>query len=445
MTSDNLYEPPANGRCRHEFVLQWLRQDATDAVEQFMLAAGQTRLQFVGNGVGLWGTIKLSNHCDDDCGFCGLRVGNTALHRYRLSTDEVLTAAGIARQAGCDMLTLQSGRAPALPADRVSQLIRQIHGETGLDVALSLGERSEAELAAWKRAGACGYMLRFMTANTTLYRLLHAQVCQDPRRRLPMLTMLKEMGYKVGSGIMVGFPGQSVESLADDLEFLRRLDLDIVLIGPYVWPAELYQVLQGVQDGDANCAARTLKVLALARQLCPGADIPSTSAMATVGGHGIHAAALRSGANIVVADFTPATHRAQYRCYPDRVVIDELSWQDPASGLRAIVQPSGSPACPDKIASALPDGQVSPMAPKPVHVCVCMGSSCFSRGNNRTVAAIRDFIAAGNLDGRATLQGRLCEGQCKDGPNITVGDETLHRATPQAVIACLRQRLNLRK
>jgi biotin synthase len=445
MTSDNRYDPPAIGRGRHEFILQWLRQDESDAVEQLMLAAGQTRVQFVGKAIGLWGTIKLSNHCDDDCGFCGLRAGNTALHRFRLSTDEVLTSAKIAKQAGCDVVTLQSGRDPALPTDWVSEIIRRIREEAGLAVALSFGERSEAELAAWRRAGASSYMLRFMTANTTLYRLLHAQACDDPRRRLPMLAMLKELGYKVGSGIMVGFPGQSMESLADDLEFLRRLDLDTVLIGPYVWPAELSQAIQNVQDSDANSAVRTLKVLALARQLCPGADIPSTSALASVGGPAVHAAALRSGANIVIADFTPAIHLAQYRCYPDRVVIDERSWNAGAAGLRAIVQPASSPGSPDKLASALPDSPSLHTDQQPIHVCVCMGSSCFSRGNNRTVAAIRDFIAAKGLADRATLEGQLCEGQCKDGPNITVGDETHHRATPQAIIALLRQRLNIRE
>lgn len=435
---------PEDCRCRHESLLGWLGEMRSDVLEQLWRTADRTRSQFVGRRVGVWGTIKLSNHCDEDCGFCGLRSGTSAITRYRLSAHDVLAAAQRAAAAGCTAVVLQAGRDGELVASWVSELIHRIGESTGLEVVLSLGERSEEELSAWKHAGAGAYLLRFMTANTTLYRMLHASACEDPRHRLPMLARLRQLGYRVGSGVLVGFPGQSIASVADDLELIRTLDLDIVLASPYVWPAELSRGRGAVKDSDPNSPLAVMKAMALARHLCPGADIPTTAALATVGGHATHEQALGCGANAVVVDFTPAPQLAQYRCYPGRTCIDESAWANGAAGLRALVEQrrQGTDAVS---AAGGPDAATAPPARQEVLIGVCMGSSCFSRGNNRTVAAVRDFITHEHLEGRAMVEGHLCEGMCKEGPNVMIGGEMMQHAEPTAVIASILHRLKLKE
>lgn len=424
------------------FLLEWLGENRADALEGLWKLADDTRAQFVGGEVGVWGTVKLSNHCDDQCAFCGLRAGNDALPRFRLTTNEVLAAAKAAAIAGSTVIVLQSGRDAALAGVWVADLVRRIREETGLPVALALGERAEAELAAWRHAGAESYLLRFITANTTLYQFLHCGGSDDPRRRMPVLATLKKLGYRVGSGVLVGFPGQSVASLVDDLELIRKLDLDIVLAGPYVWPAELSQGRPAVQNRDPNSALAVMKVLALARQLCPNADIPSTTALAAVGGADVHALALARGANIVVVDFTPVAQREQYGCYPGRSPVDEHAWN--SGSLRVAIEHRRQWPIPVEPAGAGPDGAALP-PPRPICVGVCMGSSCFSRGNNRTVAAVQNFIAAQHAEGRVVLEGHLCAGQCKQGPNVTIAEEPRRCADAAAVIENIRQRLQSRE
>jgi biotin synthase len=439
-TESHIPAPGDDCRCRRESLLQWLGETREGALEPLWRTADRTRVQFVGREVGLWGTIKISNHCDEECGFCGLRAGNEAIVRYRLPASDILAAAQRAAAAGCNTVVLQSGRDGELAASWISELIQRIREATGLEVALSLGERSEAEVSAWRRAGAGAYLLRFMTANTTLYCMLHACPCEDPRRRLPLLATLRQLGYRVGSGVLLGFPGQGVASVADDLEMIRTLDLDIVLASPYLWPAEMAGAHPETREGDPNSPLATHKFIALARHLCPGADIPTSAALATAGSPEAHEQALARGANVLTVDFTPAARLAEYRCYPGRVSVDENAWNRGAGGLRALVerrkQGADAPAA---------GAEAAPSAQRELLIGVCMGSSCFSRGNNRTVAAVQDFITGQRLGGRAVLEGHLCEGLCKDGPNVMIGGEIFQRADTAAVIASMRQRLKLKE
>lgn len=425
---------PLSAARQQEFLLKWLCEERADQLDQLWRTADLTRAQFAGDTVPVWATVKISNHCSEDCVFCGLRAGKRELRRYRMDPGAVLDCARSAKELGCQTLVLQSGSDPQL-ADGLSVLIRRIRDETGLAVMLSLGERSEAELEAWRQAGASGYLLRFLTANTALYRLLHGGPVEDPRRRLPLLGKLKNMGYKVGSGILVGFPGQSLESLADDLELIGKLDLDIVLAGPYIWPAEFGTWCRTPQPGDANSALSVLKVIALARQLCPGADIPAGSALATVGSLDAYGMALQRGANAVVMDLTPADVRGEYRCYPERQLLEPSVVDGKAGQLKALISRWRGEAA--TASSSVADGAVVP--DKRLHVCICMGSSCFSRGNVRMVSMVRDLVARQGLGERVVLEGHLCEGLCKHGPNVTIDGNLQQRADPAEVVEAIRQ------
>lgn len=430
---------PSQATRQREFLLTWLREERPEALEALWRRADLTRAQFAGDAVGVWGAIKISNHCVDDCVFCGLRAESRVLNRYRMDAAEILAAARRAAELGCQAVLLQSGRDLQL-ADGLDLVIRRIREETGLAVALSLGEQSEAALAAWRQAGASSYLLRFMTSNTTLYRLLHAGPVADPRRRLPLLAMLRQLGYKVGSGLLVGFPGQSRESLVDDLELMHKLNLSSVLIGPYIWPEEFGAWHQTPQPGDANSAQMVMKVMALARELCPGADIPSGAALSTVGSLDDHGLALRRGANSVVVDLTPAVRRDEYRCYPHRVALDSATFASQVATWRDSIGRSPGEAAAtgtaDEVQSAAPE--------KRLRVCICMGSSCFSRGNNRTVAAVKNLLAHEDLDRRVVLEGHLCEGLCKQGPNVTINGERQPVADPAAVLEAIRRHPKLK-
>lgn len=424
----------APGDRQQEFLMTWLREEQPGQLEQLWRMADMTRAQFAGDTVPVWGAVKISNYCDDDCVFCGLHAGNKVLKRYRLDAREILSCAQRAVALGCQTLILQSGCDPQV-ADGLSALISRIRDETGLAVSLSLGERSEAELAAWHQAGASSYLLRFMTANTILYRLLHGGPVKDPRHRLPLLGVLKNIGYRVGSGILVGFPGQSLESLADDLELMRKLDLDIVLVGPYIWPAEFGAWRSTPQPQDDNSSVAVLKAIALARQLCPGADIPAGAALATVGSMDAYGLALQRGANAVVLDLTPPEVREEYRCYPGRVFLEPSIVDGKAERLRELMARWRGGAA--TAASTVP-GRAAANDER-LHVCICMGSSCFSRGNSRIVPAVKDLLASNGLRGRAVLEGHLCEGLCNHGPNVTIDGKLHQRANPVEVLEAIRR------
>jgi hypothetical protein len=252
-----------------------------------------------------------------------------------------------------------------------------------------------------------------------------------------MLSAMKQIGYKVGSGIFVGFPGQSKASLVDDLELIRKLDLDIVLIGPYVWPAELAHNRSAFSDDDPNSAKAVFKVISLVRHLCPSAEIPSISALTATGGADIHAAALRQGANVLVIDCTPADQRKLYSCYPGRIVLDEMAQaEEIRTSLKRNEAGDGHAPLPVESSSS---------KPRRIHVGICMGSSCFCRGNNHTVAAIKNFIAGQQLEDRVVLEGHLCQGQCNHGPNILIDGESHQHTNAIAVLKLLCQKLKNRE
>ena len=224
-------------------------------------------------------------------------------------------------------MVLQSGEDDGLATAWVADVVRRIRAETPLAVTLSLGERPEADLAAWREAGADRYLLRFETANRALYDRIHPPRPGRRSDRLAILRTLRDLGYQIGSGVMVGIPGQTVDDLADDLETFRALDLDMIGLGPYLaHPATpLGRRPPGGADADQapNTQAMTCKMLALARLLCPRANIPSTTALATLNPEGGRKSGLRRGANVVMPNLTPTRRRALYAIYPGKVCARE--------------------------------------------------------------------------------------------------------------------------
>ena len=357
-------------------ILNWLRETDSTRLDDLWRLADQTRQKFVGGQVHLRGLVELSNYCVRLCGYCGLRAGNLGLKRYRLSNQEVLDCARKAVEFGYGTVVLQAGEDPELTCQRVATLVRHIKTETPLAVTLSLGEREDEELAAWREAGADRYLIRFETSNRDLYDRIHPPRTNEkrkrqqedrhsclsddnkhsclsdnkhsclsesaepspgrqeclPHRRMAILATLRRLGYEVGSGVMIGIPGQTYDDLADDVEWFGRLNLDMIGVGPYLphpntplgnaRQTEMSALLSKDEQVPAS-EAMTYKVIALARLVCPRANIPATTALATMNRRDGRELGLVRGANVVMPNLTPTKYRALYEIYPDKACIAE--------------------------------------------------------------------------------------------------------------------------
>ncbi len=328
---------------RRADLLRWLREDREQALEPLWAEADATRREAVGDAVHLRGLIEVSSHCSRGCTYCGLRSANRCLTRYRMSTDEVLAAAKLAQDFGYGTVVLQAGEDPELSDEWVEQLCRALTAQTDLAVTLSLGERSPAALERFRRAGASRYLLRFETSDAALLRRIH-----PPRRpgepaglRLELLRQAAQLGFEVGSGVMVGLPGQTYDTLADDLTLLSELDLHMVGVGPYIaHPATPLGRETATPAGQRDQVPATEqmahKVLALTRLCCPDANVPVTTAVATVDPQRGRLLGLARGANVIMPNVTPLRYRRLYQIYPSKASSLETAEQTRAAVLATL-------------------------------------------------------------------------------------------------------------
>lgn len=276
--------------------------------------ADQLRTATLGGAVQLRGLIEISNHCRNNCLYCGLRRDHRQLHRYRMSPQAIIETATRGAQLGYRTVVLQSGEDPAFKAAAMAGIIREIR-QLGLVVTLSLGERSPREYESWRAAGAERYLMRHETADPELYASLHPG--QSLSTRLALLRVLQDLDYQVGTGFMVGLPGQSAAMLQADLELLQELQPEMVGIGPFIpHPATPLGTAPG------GSLAQTVLMVALARLVLPYALIPATTALGSIDPHG-REAALQAGANVVMPNLTPAPYRTDYALYPNKVSLGD--------------------------------------------------------------------------------------------------------------------------
>ncbi len=310
-------------------ILAWLREDDPARLKTLWARADETRRLNVGDTIHLRGLVEISSRCVRQCAYCGLRVGNQSLTRYRMEPGEILESARQAVAFGYGTVVLQAGEDFGLTCEWVADVVRQIKNETPLAVTLSLGERTEAELDAWRKAGADRYLLRFETSDQALFELIHPRRNPDAAGRIPLLRQLKQLGYEVGSGIMVGLPGQTYESVARDIDLFRELDLDMIGIGPFIphpqtplGTGELKPVIEP-DEQVPNTELIVYKAVALTRLVRPDANIPSTTALATINKRNGRELGLQRGANVLMPNLTPAKYRKLYEIYPAKACIEE--------------------------------------------------------------------------------------------------------------------------
>jgi biotin synthase len=328
-------------------ILSWLKEEDPQRLQTLYMWADQLRRRMVGDQVHLRGLVEISNRCARRCAYCGLQAGNAALVRYRMQPAEIVECARAAATLGYGTVVLQAGEDYGIGGEWLAAVVREIKAETRLAVTLSMGERSDADLALWRKAGADRYLLRFETSDAALFELIHPPLASGPARsRIAILRTLRELGYETGSGVMIGIPGQSWDSLARDIELFGELDLDMIGVGPYIaHPAtplgsgELNLALAADRQVP-NTEEIVYKVVALTRLTCPEANIPSTTALATLNLASGRELGLARGANVVMPNLTPAAYRRHYEIYPNKACIRETP-EDCSGCLRGRIRSIG--------------------------------------------------------------------------------------------------------
>ena len=289
--------------------------------EELFKTADSVRRAHYGDAVFLRGLIEFSSCCRNNCLYCGLRADNKDAARYRLSKDEILSCCEEGYALGLRTFVLQSGEDPYYTDDRMTDIISAIRNRfPDCAITLSLGERSKESYQRLYDAGANRYLLRHETADEAHYRKLHPE-SMSLQHRKHCLFVLKEIGYQVGSGFMVGSPYQTTDSLVADLRFLQELSPDMIGIGPYI--AHHGTPLKDFQNGTS---ALTLRMVAILRLMFPYALIPATTALGTIDPQG-REKGLRAGANVVMPNLSPVSVRKKYEIYDDKICTGEESAQ----------------------------------------------------------------------------------------------------------------------
>lgn len=280
--------------------------------------AREIRNKYDGKNVHLRALIEFSNHCKRNCLYCGLRRDNRSLKRYRMSIDEIVEIAGEASELGFKTVVLQSGEDPWYTAEKISEIIRKIKKNFNIAVTLCLGEREEWEYALWRESGADRYLLKHETIDPCLYRKLHPDPDMTLEKRIKNLKILKKLDYQIGAGNMIGLPGQTLESIADDILFMKEMEVDMAGIGPFIpHPQTLLSFVK-----TSGSAELVLKTLAILRLVMKSILLPATTALATVDPLG-REKGLLAGANVIMPNLTPIHYRIHYEIYPNKRCLTE--------------------------------------------------------------------------------------------------------------------------
>lgn len=284
------------------------------SAERLAEAASDLTLAIHGNGVLVRGLLEITNICRNGCLYCGIRAGNNSVSRYCLDQQQIMDCCREAYGLGFRTIVMQGGEHPTtdpMVADIVDQITSTL---PGCAVTLSLGERPHKVYEMWREAGASRYLLRHETASHYHYSSLHP-TGMTLLTRLKCLESLRSLGYQVGTGMMVGSPGQDLRCLLSDLRFIRQFRPEMVGIGPFIpHPAT------PLGHYPAGSVDTTLRLISIIRLMLPSANIPATTALATLAPDGRRRGIL-AGANVVMPNISPARVRADYALYSGKACL----------------------------------------------------------------------------------------------------------------------------
>lgn len=274
--------------------------------------AREVREAVYGKKVYIRGLIEISSYCRNDCYYCGIRRSNREAGRYRLTREEIMNSAATGWRLGFRTFVLQGGEEPFHTAQWIADTVRELKAAyPDCAVTLSLGERDEETYRLWREAGADRYLLRHETADEMHYQKLHPKE-QTLEYRKACLWSLKKLGYQLGTGMMIGAPGQTTETLAKDLCFIQELQPQMIGIGPFL----SHKDTPFAKEANGNFEL-TLRLLAFFRLMNPRALIPATTALATLSEDGRERGML-AGANVVMPNLSPDSAREQYQLYDNK-------------------------------------------------------------------------------------------------------------------------------
>ena len=275
------------------------------------------RKQVYGKDVYIRGLIEFTNYCKNGCYYCGINCTNKNIQRYRLTKDEILQCCKNGYALGYRTFVLQGGEDSFFTDDLICDIVSTIRKNyKDCAITLSIGEKSKESYIAYFKAGAKRYLLRHETANETHYKKLHPENLSLKSRK-QCLYNLKEIGYQIGSGFMVGSPYQTIENIIEDFRFLQGIKPDMIGIGPFI-PAQKTK-FANFKHGKLNL---TLKIISILRLLFPYALIPATTALGTIDKNG-RELGLKSGANVVMPNLSPIKYRRLYYLYSNKICTNE--------------------------------------------------------------------------------------------------------------------------
>ena len=301
-------------------------------------AARQARCENVGKRVFVRGLIEFSNVCRRNCLYCGLRRTNRAVRRYCLKRKDILAAARAAAAAGADTIVLQSGEAGRAPG-WLAEIVAAVKAATDLPITLSAGEQPRSWYALWKEAGADRFLIRHETADARLYAALHPG--HTLKRRRHAQESLAALGYELGTGFLVGVPGQKPESLADDILLTRDMGAAMCGVGPFI-----PQSATPLAHAPHGSIPLTLRVMAVLRLAAPRLNIPATTALASLDPAQGQRDGLEAGGNVLMPSFTPRLRQEAYRIYDGKARVD-------MEAVRCAIEKAG-------LEHALPDPAATP-------------------------------------------------------------------------------------
>lgn len=270
-----------------------------------------------GHNIYIRGLIEFTNYCKNDCYYCGIRCSNQKARRYRLTKEQILSCCHKGYQLGFRTFVLQGGEDPFFTDKVMVEIIaaiKKVHPDCA--ITLSIGERPYSSYKAMFDAGADRYLLRHETAGPEHYARLHPSNL-SLTNRVECLQMLKEIGYQVGTGFMVGSPYQTIDNLIEDLLFIRDFKPQMIGIGPFIPHHET-----PFHDQAAGTMEQTLRLIAIIRLMLPKALIPSTTALGTIAPDGREQGIL-AGANVVMPNLSPVEVRKDYLLYDNKICTGE--------------------------------------------------------------------------------------------------------------------------
>lgn len=292
-----------------------------EAEEPLGKAADAVRRSWYGTDVYIRGLIEFTNYCKNDCYYCGIRRSNPKVERYRLSQEQILDCCEQGWALGYRTFVLQGGEDPWFTDERICGIVRKIKERyPECAVTLSIGEKERESYAAYRAAGADRYLLRHETANEVHYGRLHPASMSGAHRKRCLFT-LRELGYQVGAGFMVGAPYQTTDHLVEDLRFLQELRPAMIGIGPYLTHHDT-----PFHDQPNGSLHKTIRLLSILRLMFPYALIPATTALGTIHPQG-RELGLRAGANVIMPNLSPGNVREKYQLYENKICTGEEAAQ----------------------------------------------------------------------------------------------------------------------